>query len=40
MGGVLILVATTMVIAADPIDHTLLRMRKMFPLRKISYKRQ
>ncbi|MDO4334723.1 MAG: DMT family transporter [Bacteroidales bacterium] len=30
-GGVLILLATTMVIAADPIDHTLLRMRKMFP---------
>lgn len=34
-GGLLILIATTMVIATDPIDHTLLRMRKMFPsLRK------
>lgn len=36
IGGILILVATTMVIAADPIDHTLLRMRKMFPRRKKS----
>lgn len=35
VGGLLIVIATTMVIAADPIDHTLLRMRKMFPsLRK------
>lgn len=40
MRGVLILVATTMVIAADTIDYTLLRMGKMFPRRKISYKRQ
>lgn len=31
IGGLLIIAATTMVIAADPIDHTLLRMRKMFP---------
>lgn len=30
-GGILIVVATTMVIAADPIDRALLRMRKMFP---------
>lgn len=34
LGGLLILIATTMVIAADPIDHTLLRMRKMFPSRR------
>ena len=35
IGGLLIVIATTMVIAADPIDHALLRMRKMFPsLRK------
>lgn len=33
-GGLLILVATTMVIAADPIDKALLRMRKMFPSRR------
>lgn len=31
IGGILILVATTIVIAADPIDQALLRMRKMFP---------
>lgn len=30
-GGILIIIATTMVIAADPVDKTLLRMRKMFP---------
>lgn len=30
-GGLLILVATTMVVAADSIDQTILRMRKMFP---------
>lgn len=34
IGGLLIVVATTMVIAADPIDHALLRMRKMFPLHR------
>lgn len=31
IGGILIIIATTMVIAAGPIDNTLLRMRKMFP---------
>lgn len=31
LGGVLIVIATTMVVAADPIDNALLRMRKMFP---------
>lgn len=31
IGGMLIISATTMVIAADQIDKTLLRMRKMFP---------
>lgn len=31
LGGVLILVATTLVIAADPVDKALLRVRKMFP---------
>lgn len=35
-GGFLILTATTMVVAADPIDHVLLRMRKMFPSRRSS----
>lgn len=30
-GGVLIVIATTMVVASDPIDSALLRMRKMFP---------
>ena len=30
-GGLLIVTATTMVMAADPIDHAILRMRKMFP---------
>lgn len=34
MGGMLIIVATTMVIAADSIDGVLLRMRKMFPRRR------
>lgn len=34
LGGLLIVVATTMVIAADSIDHTLLRMRKMFPRKR------
>lgn len=33
-GGLLIMVATTMVVAADPIDRALLRMRKLFPRRK------
>lgn len=34
-GGLLIVVATTLVIASDPIEHLLLRVRKMFPpLRK------
>lgn len=31
VGGVLILLATTLVVIADPVDKTLLRMRKMFP---------
>lgn len=36
-GGLLIIVATTMVVVADPIDNALLRMRRMFPsLRKKS----
>ncbi|MDE7388533.1 MAG: DMT family transporter [Muribaculaceae bacterium] len=30
-GGVLIIVATTLVVAADPVDRILLRMRRMFP---------
>lgn len=30
-GGALILVATTMVIAAEPVDRVILRVRKMFP---------
>lgn len=34
LGGILIIIATTMVIAADPIDNSLLRMRKMFPSRR------
>lgn len=32
-GGLLVVIATTLVVAADPIDKTLLRMRKMFPVR-------
>ncbi len=31
VGGLLIVIATTIVVAADPIDNALLRMRKMFP---------
>lgn len=31
VGGGLIVIATTMVVAADPIDAALLRMRKLFP---------
>ncbi len=31
LGGLLIVVATTMVVAADPIDKALLRVRKLFP---------
>lgn len=35
IGAVLIMIATTVVVAADPIDKTLLRMRRLFPkLRK------
>lgn len=34
IGGTLIVIATTMVVAADPIDKALLRMRKMFPSRR------
>lgn len=30
-GGVLIIIATSLVVASDRIDHALLRMRKMFP---------
>ncbi len=34
-GGLLIIIATTMIVAADPIDNALLRVRRMFPsLRK------
>lgn len=33
-GGLLIIAATTLVVAADSIDHALLRMRKMFPSRR------
>lgn len=31
LGGVLIMLATTLVVAADPVDRVLLRVRKMFP---------
>lgn len=34
IGGILIIVATTMVVASDSIDSVLLRMRKMFPPRR------
>lgn len=34
IGGILIVVATTMVVASDSIDSVLLRMRKMFPPRR------
>lgn len=35
LGGILIVIATSLVMASDPIDHAFLRMRKMFPsLRK------
>lgn len=38
-GGVLIIIATMIVIVADQVDKVLLRMRKMFPrLRRISHK--
>ena len=30
-GGVLIIVATTLVVVSDPVETVLLRMRKMFP---------
>lgn len=30
-GGLLIVIATSMIVASDPIEHTLLRMRKLFP---------
>lgn len=33
-GGLLIVVATTLVVAADPVDRVLLRMRRMFPRRR------
>ena len=32
-GGLLIILATSMIVASDPIEHTLLRMRKLFPKR-------
>lgn len=32
VGGLLIMLATTLVIVADPVDRTLLRMRKLFPI--------
>lgn len=31
IGGILIVIATTMVVTSDSIDHALLRMRKLFP---------
>lgn len=31
VGGILIVIATTMVVTSDSIDHALLRMRKLFP---------
>lgn len=31
LGGLLIVIATSMIVASDPIEHTLLRMRKLFP---------
>lgn len=34
VGGILIVIATTMVIASDSIDSILLRMRKLFPSKK------
>lgn len=35
LGGILIVIATSLVVASDPLDHAFLRMRKMFPtLRK------
>ncbi len=34
LGGLLIVIATTMVVGADSIDKALLRMRKMFPSRR------
>ncbi|MCM1297109.1 MAG: DMT family transporter [Muribaculaceae bacterium] len=40
-GGLLIVIATSMVVASDPIDHALLRMRKMFPpLRRVRSRRR
>jgi len=36
IGGGLILAATTLVIASDPIDSALLRMKKMFPSRRCN----
>lgn len=36
LGGILIVIATSMVVASDPIDHALLRMRKMFPSLRIK----
>lgn len=32
-GGILIMLATTLIVIADPIDKVLTRMRKMFPIR-------
>ncbi len=32
-GGLLIVIATTLVVAADPVDRVLLRMRRLFPKR-------
>ena len=36
VGGVLIVIATTIVICAEPIDKAILRIRKMFPKGKIN----
>ncbi len=31
LGGLLIIIATSLVVASDPVDHALLRMRRLFP---------
>lgn len=36
IGGILIIIATTIVVASDPVDRVLLRMRKMFRVRSKS----
>lgn len=34
VGGLLIMLATTLVVVSDPVDKVLMRMRKMFPIQK------